>query len=115
MCPQIVAFDGDQDLSLDSPRLIPSKEFNPSFLDIVLTKLEPLGVFPDELMSADTVPIPTLNLHHDVLVMFGRDPEIQWLVPFRAHALSNDSRPLLQLERLHFDHAEGVPFTSGLE
>merc|ERR1740123_325337 len=62
-------------------------------------------------MSSDSVPVEAFHLHHDVLVMFGRNPEIQRLIPFRAQALSNDSRPLLQLDRLPSDNTKRVRFS----
>lgn len=109
--PQILAFDRNQNLSLFSSRLIPRKESNPLFRDIVLSKLESFRMFPDKVMSADSVPIEAFNFHHDMLVMFSSDPEIQRLIPFWTQTLSNDSRPLLQLERLYSDNTKWIRFS----
>merc|ERR1719229_25448 len=86
--PQIVAFDGDEDLSLGSPRLIARKERNPFFAQIILSIFQALRMFPDELVAADAVPVPALDLHHDVLAVLEVQPEVQRLVPLRIDALS---------------------------
>merc|ERR1719266_1334147 len=95
--PQIIAFYGDEDLSLCSPRLIALKERDPFFPQIVLSIFQALRMFPDELVAAHTVPVPALDLHHDVLPVLEVQPEIQRLVPLRIDALPSNPCSLIHL------------------